>query len=350
MNNLFPVSYSTLSSPALAVFIQEKYGFPSVECKMILRGGGDVYLVLAGDAGHGAVAAHNPEAGDSRFILRVYRPDQRSLSQILAETDLLLKLKKGSIPVSWPIADRRGVVVQAVDAGEGTKHMVLFSYAPGRSVAKLNEKQLYNLGYQMARFHAVSETIELQDKRWTFDLDTTLFKPLEKLREAFAEDAGGYAWMQQAAKNCQERLAQLNADTLPFGCCHFYFLPNNFHFVGYAVTFFDFDFFGYGLLANDIMTFWQHLRLDVHFGRITRDEADRAYAGFLTGYQDVRPVSGRELAAVPYLSLGFWLFYMSFHTTHDQFSSFIQPDHLKLRTGLIRKLMEKSWEKEFLPA
>lgn len=344
MNNLFPVSYSTLSSVALAAFIQEKYGFVSVTCKMILRGVGDTYLVTTGGAGTHA------DGLDLRFILRVYRPDQRSLSQIRAETDLLLALKERNIPVSWPIADNSGAVIQSAGAMEGVKHMVLFSYAPGRSVSKLNEKQLYNLGYQMARFHVVSQTIKLQDKRWTFDLDTTLFRPLEILRGTFSEDPEGYAWMSQAAKNVKEKLGQLNADSLPFGCCHFDFLPKNFHFDGDAITFFDFDFFGYGLLANDIMVFWQHLCLDVHFGRMTRDEADQAYARFLAGYQEVRPVSRRELAVVPYLSLGLWLFYAAFHTTHDQFYAFVQPAHFKLRIDLCRKLIEPYWEKEFLPA
>lgn len=306
---------------------------------MILRGVGDTYLITTAPG-----AGQDLKGKDSRFILRVYRPDQRSLSQITAETDLLLALKEREIPVSWPIADRSGAVIQAAEAGEGTKHMVLFSYAPGRSVSKLNERQLYNLGYQMARFHAASGTIGLKDRRWTFDLDTTLFKPLEVLREVFAEDPEGYAWMCQAAKNVKEKLTELDADSLPFGCCHFDFLPKNFHFDGDAITFFDFDFFGYGLLANDIMVFWQHLCLDVHFGRMTRDEADRAYAGFLAGYQDVRPVSRRELAAVPYLSLGWWLFYAEFHTSHDQFYPLVQPAHFKLRIDLMRKLIEPYWE------
>jgi Ser/Thr protein kinase RdoA (MazF antagonist) len=331
MNNLFPASYSTLSSLALAEFIRERYGFVPVECKMILRGVGDTYLVTT--------VAQADRAG-TQFILRVYRPDQRSLSQIRAETDLLLALKERDIPVSWPIADSSGLVIQSVDAIEGTKHLVLFSFAPGRSVVKLNEKQLYNLGYQMARFHLASQTIELADKRWSFDVETTMFGPLEDLRDAFAENAEGYAWMQQAAKNAREKLEQLDADSLPFGCCHFDLLPKNFHYDGDAITFFDFDFFGYGLLANDIMVFWQHLCLDVHFGRMTRDEADRAYAGFLSGYQDVRPVSRRELSAVPYLSLGWWLFYMRFHSTHDQFYPLVQPALFKLRVDLVRKLME----------
>ena len=355
MNNLFPASYSTLSSLALAEFIRERYGFVSVECKMILRGVGDTYLVkvnggaMTEAGGSGRLAAAHVDRSHTQFILRVYRPDQRSLSQIKAETELLLALKERDIPVSWPIADRSGLVIQSVDAIEGTKHMVLFSFAPGRSVIKLNEKQLYNLGYQMARFHLASQTIELEDKRWTFDVETTLFGPLENLRSILAHDPEAYAWLQRAAEFAGEKLAQLDLAGLPSasGICHFDFLPKNFHFDGDDVTFFDFDFFGYGAFANDIMTFWQHISIDAFHGRLTPEAFSESFAAFLRGYEAVRLINEREMAAIPYLSLGFWLFYMSFHTTHDQFYPFIQADHLKLRTDFIRKLMERSWDKEF---
>ncbi|HEY4288875.1 MAG TPA: phosphotransferase [Puia sp.] len=323
---------------------------------MLLRGVGDTYLVRAtGDAMIGAGGGASPYAApagrvDTQFILRAYRPDQRSLSQIEAETDLLLALKEREIPVSWPIADRLGLVIQSVDAIEGTKHMVLFSFAPGRSVMKLNEAQLYNLGYQMARFHMASQTIELEDRRWTFDVETMLFKPLENLRGILADDPEAYAWLQSAVKFASGKLAQLDLANLPSGICHFDFLPKNFHFDGDAITFFDFDFFGHGAFANDIMTFWQHISIDAFHGRLTPEGYSQSFADFLKGYEAVRPVSEREMAAIPYLSLGFWLFYMNFHTTHDQFYPFIQADHLKLRTDFIRKLMEKSWDKAFLTA
>ena len=164
---------------ALAEFIRERYGFISVECKAILRGVGGTCLVkVRGDGvteggGRAPLGAAHEAHADTQFVLCVYRPDQRSLSQIKAETNLLLALKERGIPVPWPIADSSGLVIQSVDAIEGTKHMVLFSFAPGRSVVKLNEKQLYHLGYQMARFHMASQTIELEGKRWTFDVETT---------------------------------------------------------------------------------------------------------------------------------------------------------------------------------
>lgn len=332
MNLFFPASYSTLSPLALNTWINEQYGFENVRCELLLRGVGDTYKV---------------ESSAGRHILRVYRSGHRSLAQIKMEVDLLLVLRQAGVSVSYPIPAFSGEPVQTIAAAEGQRHAVLFSYAPGRSVSKMNEGQLRDLGHQMARFHTISSTFKSEDERWSFDQEGTLVRPLQRLKPYFLEDPAGYTWLQQAAEQVVQRLAQIDTSRFSSGYCHFDFLPKNFHFEGDAVTFFDFDFMGYGWLVNDIMTFWQHLSLDVHFGRTTKMAADEDFACFLKAYREYRPVSEEELEAVPYLSLGFWLFYMSFHTTHDQFFPFIQPDHLKLRLGLVQQLMKKNWPSPF---
>lgn len=328
MNLLFPASYSTLCPQALASLVSEKYGLGTVQCQLLVRGVADTYLV---------------EASAGRFILRAYRSEHRNQRQVKAEIELLNKLKEVGVPVSYPMQDLYGEYIRTVEAVEGKRQLVLFSYAPGHPVSILNERQLYNLGREMARFHDVSSTIELQRDRWNYDLDTILFKPLEMLKFAFRDDPEGYLWMQQAARKVETRLTRIGTSGFSTGYCHFDFLPKNFHFDGDSITFFDFDFLGYGWLVNDIMTFWQHLCLEVHFGRMKQVEANNAYAIFLNAYRKVRHLSEKELEAVPHLSLGFWLFYMGFHTTHDQFFPFVQPAHLKLRTGLIRQMMERYW-------
>ena len=333
MQPVFPSSYPTLCPSALASLISEEYGFSNVQCQFIVRGVGDTYMV---------------ETSTSRFILRVYRASHRSLSQIKAEVDLLFALKQADVSVSYPVTNRSGEAILSIEAIEGTRHAVLFTYARGCPASILNENQLRNLGNQMARFHNVSSIIKLEDKRWDFDLQTTLFEPLKMAQSAFAEDPEGYRWLQQAAKQVERRLEQLDPSKFSMGYCHFDFLPKNFHFEGDCVTLFDFDFMGYGWLVNDIMTFWQHLCLDVRFGRMTQDEADKAYQIFLDAYREHRPLNKHELAAVPYLMLGFWLFYMGFHTTHDQFYAYIQPAHLKQRLDLIKYFAEKYWDKEYL--
>jgi Ser/Thr protein kinase RdoA (MazF antagonist) len=91
------------------------------------------------------------------------------------------------------------------------------------------------------------------------------------------------------------------------------------------------------------MTFWQHLCLDVHYGKMTQETANQAFATFVTAYRQVRPLSEEELAAIPYLGLGFWVFYLGFYATHDHFLPLLQHPRLQTRVQLIRQLTEKYW-------
>jgi Ser/Thr protein kinase RdoA (MazF antagonist) len=331
MKPAFPAIYSTLCPIALSSLISEKYQLENVQCSFLVRGVGDTYLV---------------ESAGTRFILRVYRSSHRSLPQIKEEVELLLALKQADVPVSYPIPDISGQAILTLEAAEGERHAVLFSYAPGHAVKLLNENQLRSLGREMARFHNVSAALSVGGARWNFDFQTTVSKPLEMLKPAFAEDPEGYAWLREVAEQVRKKLSALHSSGCSKGYCHFDFLPKNFHFEHDSVTFFDFDFMGYGCLVNDIMTFWQHLVLDVYTGRMQRKAADDAYNILLDEYRAYRPVSEQELAAVPYLAIGFWLFYMGFHTTHDQFYAFSQPSHVKSYVGVLRHIVATYWDME----
>ncbi|MCE7071652.1 phosphotransferase [Dyadobacter sp. CY327] len=325
---IFPASYSTLCPSALGEFVAESYRLDNVDCSLLVRGVGDTYLI-------------NSHQG--RFILRLYRSSHRSFSNVQAEVGLLFTLKHAAVPVSYPIIDRHGEAIQTINAIEGERCAVLFSYAPGQVERTLNERQLYIFGQQMARFHKVSSALTLTGDRWTFDNNTTLFDPLDKLKAAFENDQESYTWLQNAARRVASHLASIDTSKFTTGYCHFDFLPKNMHFVGDSITFFDFDFMGRGWLMYDIASFWQHMAIEVYAGRMTQQAFDNNYTIFLSGYQLHRAISEQELAAVPYLSLGFWLFYMGFHTTHDQFYSFIHPAQLKVYVAFLKHLETKFW-------
>lgn len=326
--SLFPTIYSTLDPQALAALVTVHYGLPATTGQLLVRGVGDTYLI---------------EAADQRFILRVYRSSHRSLSQISAEIEMLNALKKATVPVSYPVADQQGNYIQQLEAAEGLRPAVLFTYALGTTVNKLNDAQLQNLGRAMAAFHNVSASVKLKEERWEYNLTTIFDEPLQRLQPAFTSIPTEYDWWLKAADQAKSALAQLPLPDFATGYCQYDFLPKNFHFEGDVITLFDFDFLGHGWLVNDVMTFWTHLCLDVHFGRMTQAEADRSYQLLLTAYRQVRPLSEAELRAIPYLSLGWWCYYMGFHMTHDQFTALTQPAQLSMRTGVIRRLTEIYW-------
>ena len=328
MTPIFPTSYSTLAAAPLGTLISTRYGWNKSQCQLLLRGVSDTYSVFT---------------SSGNFVLRIYRAGHRSLSQIHAEVELLIVLKNSDVSVSHPVADRDGHYIFTVDAAEGTRHGVVFTHAPGKVYSSPTHSQLKLLGHEMAKFHAVSTTIHLRDQRWNFDPETTLVKPLLDIKEYFWTSPEEYAWLQNAAEDATQKISQLDLTPFTSGYCHFDFFPKNFHFEGdQSITFFDFDFFGYGWVVNDIMTFHQHLCFEVEIGRMSEDISEQMFKIFIDAYREIRPLSQEELSAIPLLSLGFWMFYFGFYTTHDQFLPLLRNPHLTARVNLIRQITKRS--------
>jgi Ser/Thr protein kinase RdoA (MazF antagonist) len=324
MQSIFPTTYSTLCAEALAKFIAASFGLTETHCQLILRGVGDTYELTT---------------AEGKYILRVYRSTHRSKQQIEEETAFLLALQQAGVPAAYPVMAINGAHILELNAAEGLRHAVLFDYARGKVVNVLNEEQLTALGLQTARMHDVAATMPVNRSRWTFDEATTLIKPLQILQPLL--DADTYAWYEKTVATVSAQLAAMDTASFSYGICHYDLLPKNFHFDGNKLTFFDFDFMGYGWLINDLMTFRQQLLLDVIFGRSTAEVAERSFIVFMDAYKSRRPLSAEEEAAIPLLAPGFWLFYSAFHTTHDQFYPFIHPAHLSQRFAMVRRLLEK---------
>lgn len=112
-----------------------------------------------------------------RYIFRVYRASHRSLTQIAEETKLLFALREAGVAVSYPVTDATGNTIQVVNAIEGQRCGVLFTYANGRAYRVLNDTQVRIFAREMARFHLVSEGLVRGNDRWAIDFNTTL-KPV----------------------------------------------------------------------------------------------------------------------------------------------------------------------------
>src|SRR6218665_3868766 len=119
----FPVEYSSLSANALLRLVIEKYSLsPTAGITFLKRGFNDTYLI---------------KTDKNKYILRVYKHNWRSPQSIKSEIDLLNYLSKNDVPVSVPVIDRSGNYMQALQAPEGPRNAVLFTYASGNPVKKL---------------------------------------------------------------------------------------------------------------------------------------------------------------------------------------------------------------------
>jgi len=324
---IFPTQYSTLSSKALNLKLQESYNLSDTACRLLIRNVSDTYVI---------------ENATEKYIFKIYRDAHRKLEEIRGEVELLTILFQKGAKVSRPIPDKDGHMIQAFNAAEGTRYGVLFSWAQGSVVYAMSDDQLETVGREMAAIHNITSSIELNHHRQQYSIETVFINPLKILEPAFAGLEDDYAYLKQTATEVIGRYNQFD-ESFSYGYCHFDFMPKNFHFSSNnEITFFDFDFVGKGLLAYDVTSFFVHYFLEFTYGKITKQEARDAFRIFVDSYRKVRPLSNAEIAAIPYLGFGFWLFYFGFQCENfDDWSNlFWGPKFMKDRVVLIKKWMD----------
>lgn len=328
--NIFPAQYSTLSSKALNIKLQESYGLSGTTCRLLIRNVSDTYVI---------------ENADEKYIFKIYRDAHRKLEEIKGEVELLTILFEKGAKVSRPIPDKNGEMLQAFNAAEGTRYGVMFAWAQGSVVNAMTDEQLETVGREMAAIHNITSSIELSHHRKEYSIKAIITDPIKIIEPAFTGLEEEYAYLKDTAFEVIARYNQFSAD-FSYGYCHYDFLPKNFHFTATGeITFFDFDFAGKGLLAYDITSFFIHYFMEVTYGKITEQQGRDAFKTFVVAYRKVRPLLDEEINAIPYLGFGFWVFYLGFqYENFDDWSNlFFGPKFLKDRVALIKKWMETSY-------
>jgi len=86
------------------------------------------------------------------------------------------------------------------------------------------------------------------------------------------------------------------------------------------------------------MTFYIQFGFVVNAGKITQERTDADFKVFTDAYAAVRPLSDEELAAIPYLGVMFWIYFLEVYVKNfdDWSNTFITPHFVKERIALIR--------------
>jgi Ser/Thr protein kinase RdoA (MazF antagonist) len=271
-----PVTCSILSASALAAVIASAYPIDGpIECAFLGPTTNDHYLVTSPGV---------------TYVLRVYRAGRRSEAEVTGEVDALLHLRGKGAPVSYPIADGGGEYVRVLDAPEGPRPAVLFSFAPGKPrPAALSDDQLGQVfGTLLAEIHAATDDFVARSPRPPFDLDVLIDRPLASIRPFLQPRPDDWAYLMGRAAGLRSQIEQL-ASGLDWGFCHGDYHWWNVHFADdLAPTVFDFDLCGPGWRAYDLATVrWNARRRPDVWPEVLRAYAER------------RRIGEADLAAIP---------------------------------------------------
>jgi Ser/Thr protein kinase RdoA (MazF antagonist) len=283
--------YSQLSAKSVRHLLAANYPLPELtDCRFYMLGLHDNYLV---------------ECGRTNYILRLYRNDWRSHSDVLFELELLAYLRTRNAPVAGPVRTAHDELVCRVASPEGERLAALFEYAEGEAVADaLCAEDCSRLGRAVASVHALAMPFHTRHVRPILDVAYLLDESIATI-EPFVDTA-----MSQRLREMQTRLHS-NLPRLPeaagvYGICIGDVNPSNFHMrQDKQITLFDFDQCGYGWRAFEIGKFASSI--------MSHQQKPALLAAFLDGYQQLRELQPAESAAVPYFEMIAIIWVMAIH-------------------------------------
>jgi homoserine kinase type II len=237
------------------------------------------------------------DGAGARYILTMYefRIDLDDLPYFLS---LLDHLAAHGCPVPRTIHDRGGALYRRIRAADGAhKAVALIEYLPGVSVSAPTLGQARAVGTELARLHLAAATFP--DSR----ANAMGLGEWRRLADACG-DAGMATidpWLARLVADELPRLARDWPTDLPCGVIHADLFPDNVLVLGDTITgMIDFYFACNDVIAYDLAITHLAWCWGVADGTFRADLSQ----ALIAGYQELRPLSVAERAALPLLAQG----------------------------------------------
>jgi Ser/Thr protein kinase RdoA (MazF antagonist) len=318
----FPVTNSNLSATHLGMFLQEKYALSkSTQCQLIKAGINDSYLVTD---------------NSSRFVFRVYSLNWRTRTEIKEEISLLNQLKENGISISYPLTDNENKYIQTLNAPEGDRFAVLFTFAAGEKLHIVSKETHFKIGQLMARLHQI--TLNQTLKRTDYSSEILLVDSLKKVSSFLSSDSEEMDFMQAAQKQLLNAFEKADTSQIRQGIVHLDIWFDNLNITTTnEVTMFDFDFCGNGWLCLDIAYYVLQLHnIEKYEAKDYQPKVDE----FISGYESVTHLSEEEKRLLPMLGVSLYFFYLGIQCQrYDNWSNtFLSENYLKrFINGLVKR-------------
>lgn len=313
-SSIFPVIDSTLSPEHLAGWVARTYNFDNTACRLLKTNMNDSYLIAT---------------GTEQYILRVYNHRHRTLLQVTEEINLLNMLKD-TVSVSYPIADAKGKFVNKINAPEGERLVVLYSFASGRKLRHITTEDSYRIGVQAGQIHKA--TINKKIQRTDYSIKNLVqwahSEAIKYIRHDLEE--------MQFVKACETVLSKVfNDRELRDGIVHLDIWYDNMSIQDDGtITLFDFDNCGNGPLILDI----GYCCMQLYFIEQDKTIYEQKKKAFIDGYRSVTPLPDSELKLIPYAGLSIWIYYLGVQSQRfDSFANiFLSENYVKMYIGRVK--------------
>ena len=287
----FSVISSIISSSDIADFVCKKYTLsPNTTCRLLKTGINHTYRI---------------DSDNESFIFRLYSYNWRTKEEIAEELKLLQLLKQNDIAVSYPISDLSDNLINTINAPEGLRFAVLFSFAKGNKVLNFSEDIHFEIGTLMAKIHQQTKGLELN--RITYSPEILLNQSLNYIKPFLSDDTEEMQFLTTTRFILEKELLNANTKLLRTGIVHMDIWFDNLNISDdNKVTLFDFDFCGNGWLCLDIA----YYILQLHSTEKDDIARNTKINAFYKGYETIEKISDEEKRLISILGVCMYYFYL----------------------------------------
>ena len=324
----FPVITSTLSANELGEFIKDKYQLKEdFKCELFRTGMNHTYFL-----------SNNKD----KYVLRVYSHNWRTKPEIVEEIKLLKLLKENDLSVSFPIQDKNGEFIQEINAPEGIRYIVIFSFAQGGKIRFMDNETCFEIGSLMAKIHNL--TSDKTINRVSYNKKSLVERPYEYLNQFFSDKLSEMEFIKEFGQDFRDS----DFDNTQNGILHMDIWYDNMAVTEEKeITIFDFDFCGNGKQILDVAYFCKQL----FFIESDKEKYESKVQSFLNGYRKDRGVSKKELKLIPKAGASVFVFYLGIQAQRFDWSNiFLTENYLKMFVGRIKSWLEYYENKEITVA
>ncbi|UBM59669.1 phosphotransferase [Marinilongibacter aquaticus] len=318
-----PALSSILSAQYLADLVAEKYALEGkVVCTMLKTGVNHSYAV------------HTEK---EKFVFRVYCRNWRSEQEVGEEIKHLNALAKGGIRVSTPVKDKNENYIQRIQAIEGQRMAVLFSFARGNSIKNPSVEICQNLGAEIGKMHQFVEHKSLNRK--TYSAHTLVTWAYEMTKGYFGDSSQEMLYFERANTKISEAFASADSHQLRSGIVHLDLWHENMKVdENGEITLFDFDNCGNGYLFLDL----SYALMLLFKNEPDFEQFEKKKEALLAAYGQSSTLSDAEIRLIPYGGLAIWLHYTGIHVQRfDDFSNqFFSAEFLKFWIQIVDRWMK----------
>src|SRR5690606_2892820 len=307
----FPVTASTISAKELGEFAKTNYGLKNnFNCKLFRTGMNHTYFL---------------SNNEKKYVLRVYSHNWRSKSEIIEEIELLKLLSENNLSVSFPIKDKKGDFIQEINAPEGIRYVVLFSFAQGGKIRFMDNETCFEIGSLMAKIHNL--TLNKTINRVSYNKKSLIEIPYEQLKQFFSEKLPEMKFI----KEFGERFLNSDFDYIKNGVVQMDIWYDNIAVTDEKEsTILDCDFCGNGAQILDVGYCCKQL----FFIESDKKQYEIKVQSFLKGYQKIKELSDKELKLIPKSGASIFIFYLGIQAQRFDWSNiFLSENYLKMFVG-----------------